>query len=233
MTVSLQVCLVLIIGKIYSFCFISPLTSANQEYSSKVESGTASEKVLYNCAWNVDDLSRLNEEGRQLLRCARELKDLSDGSEEEYVSANVALRLCDYQKKLLYFLQGTYKFRCTPATHIYVHVLMMSPEQHNRKSYALPVQCVPYASLKHKTCGKLVNDLIIEMHSRQMKVAGEVLSTYCTLCQILLLRKLSFCARFYNRWRIQLIMVQWKYTASVCSAVESNKASQNASHAFP
>jgi len=155
-------------------CFIScvsALTSANQEYSSKVASGTASEKVLHKCAWQVDDLSHLNEDGRQLLRCARELQDLSDGSEEEFVSANVPLRLCDYRKKLLSFLQSTYRFKRTPATHIFV--LMISPEQRNRKPYALPVQCVPYTSLKHKTCRKLLNDLITEMHNRQMKVAGK------------------------------------------------------------
>ena len=126
----------------------------------------------------VDDHSHLNEDGRQLLRCAKELQDLSDGSEEEFVSANVALRLCDYRKKLLSFLQGTLG-SSVPQPHIFV--LMISPEQRNRKPYALPVQCIPYASLKHKTCRKLVNDLITEMHNRHMKVAGKVLSTRCQI----------------------------------------------------
>ena len=43
------------------------LQKANDEYSKKVESGSAKEKTLLNLAWKVDDLSRLNQSGRQLL----------------------------------------------------------------------------------------------------------------------------------------------------------------------
>ena len=68
------------------------------------------------------------------------------------------------------FLQGVYRFRRTVATHIFV--LMISPEQRDRKPYVVPVQCAPYASMKHSTCRSLVNGLDFEMKKRGMKVAG-------------------------------------------------------------
>ena len=146
------------------------LSSANRVYSSKLESGMAAEKSLRKMAWNVDDLSHLHDEGRQLIVCSRQLQELADGDQSDFQSANVPQQLTQWRKKMLAFLQGVYRFRRTVATHIFV--LMISPEQRDRKPYALPVQCVPYASMKHSTCRSLVNGLVFEMKKRGMKVAG-------------------------------------------------------------
>ena len=56
---------------------------------------------------------------------------------------------------MLEFLQGLYRFRRQAATHVIV-----SPEQCDSKPYAIPVQCIPYVSLKHSMCRNLVNSLI-------------------------------------------------------------------------
>ena len=67
------------------------------------------------------------------------------------------------------FLQGIYRLHQVIPTHIFC---VVSPEQQDSKLYALPGQAVPYVSLKHSTCRKLVNDLITEMNRIGMKVAG-------------------------------------------------------------
>ena len=63
------------------------------------------------------------------------------------------------------------KFKRTPDTHVLV--VMISPEERNKKPYALPVQCVAYHSLKDEAVRSLVNSMIKEMTSRGMKVAGK------------------------------------------------------------
>ena len=50
---------------------------------------------------------------------------------------------------------------------------MISLESRSKKPYALPVQCVPYKSLSDKDCRKLMDGVIIEMHKRGMKIAGQ------------------------------------------------------------
>ena len=110
---------------------------------------------------------------------SKQLHELAEGSEERFVALNAARRLSLLRKKMLEFLQGLYRFRRQTATHIFV--LMISPEQHDSKPYAIPVQCIPYISLKHSMCRNLVNNLIAEMHQRGMKVAGVFRVTYYIL----------------------------------------------------
>ena len=153
------------------------LATANNEYSAKLASGKGTDKVLRTLAWNIEDLSRLNEDGRKMRIESKQICELAEGSEERFVALNAARRLSLLRKKMLEFLQGLYRFRRQAATHVFV--LMISPEQRDRKPYAIPVQCTPYVSLKHSTCRNLVNSLIAEMHQRGMKVAGVYTVTYC------------------------------------------------------
>ena len=127
----------------------------NRDYATKLISGSAAEKTLKKLAWNVEDLSQLNADGRQLVMTLWQVHNLAERDEVAYISANAPKMIANMKKQLLVFLQGVYRFRRTPATHIFV--LMISPEQRNKKPYALHVQCVPYTNLKHSTCRCLVN----------------------------------------------------------------------------
>ena len=49
---------------------------------------------------------------------------------------------------------------------------MISTELHNKKPYALPVQCFPYDGLKENDLRRLITELIKEMVAHGMKVAG-------------------------------------------------------------
>ena len=134
------------------------------------------DKTLQKLSWNVDDLALLNEQGRKLLVNLRCIQKLADDTEARFLSCNAPRKLTQMRKSLLQFLQSVYRFRRVAATHVFV--LMISPEQRDRKPCALPVQCVPYTSLKHSTCQTLVNNLVSEMTKRGMKVAGKHMHTH-------------------------------------------------------
>lgn len=61
-------------------------------------------------------------------------------------------------------------FKRTPATHIFV--LMISFELRDKKPYALPVQCLPYAGLKAVDIRRLVSALCRKIMSYGMKISG-------------------------------------------------------------
>ena len=118
----------------------------------------------------MDDLTQLNEEGRKLLVNLRCIQQIADTTEERFISCNTPRQLTTFRSSVLKFLQNVHRFRRVAATHIFV--FMISPEQRDRKPYALPVQCIPYTSMKHGMCRQLVNNLISEMTKKGMKVAG-------------------------------------------------------------
>ena len=150
--------------------FLSALADANSEYSARVASGNTTEKKLHSLAWNVDDLSRLNENGRKYLVEVQTIADMTKGPRTNFIAANVPHKLTSLRNKLETFLQGVYRFRRTAATHIFV--FMISPEQRETKPYALPVQCVPYVSLKDNQCRQMTSAIIGQMDKRGMKVTG-------------------------------------------------------------
>lgn len=51
--------------------------------------------------------------------------------------------------------------------------MMISPEERNKKPYALPVQCLAYVSLRDLATRGICDALIKEMTKREMKVAGK------------------------------------------------------------
>ena len=69
---------------------------------------SASEKILLDLAWKVDDLSRLSSNGRALLTeimCMNELLQ----NPNNIISANVARKLSKLQEKLKEFVKGEYR----------------------------------------------------------------------------------------------------------------------------
>lgn len=94
---------------------------------------------------------------------------MNEGPRADFLAANAPRRLTSLRGKLQPLLQGVYRFR-PAAAHIFV--FMISSEQRDTKRYAVPVQCVPYASLKDSECRQLTNAIIGEMKKRGMKVAG-------------------------------------------------------------
>ena len=128
------------------------------------------ERVMFELAWEVEELGRINECGRRLIVECECLKSKLLQSDYNLITDNFARQLCSFKEKSLTFAKQVVKYRRTPATHILV--VMISPEERNKKPYAIPVQCLAYSSLGDEAVRKICDALIKEMTSQGMEVAG-------------------------------------------------------------
>ena len=85
------------------------------------------------------------------------------------------------------FVKRTVHFRRILATHIFV--FMLSSDHRDKKPYALPVQCLPYAGLTEVDMRRLISVLCTAMVSHGMKVSGiKITKCLCKVCSILCLK---------------------------------------------
>ena len=87
-----------------------------------------------------------------------------------FVKENYAKKLGSIRENLETSVRRLSRHKRTAATHIFV--FMISAESRNKVPYALPVQCLPIASLKDKQCRELANHIVAAMAERKMRVAG-------------------------------------------------------------
>lgn len=90
------------------YFLLTALQTANDEYSSKLQSGSAQDKTLFDLGWTVDDLSRLSESGRTLLVEIIAVKELLEDDTTDLVTSNVAKRLTQVHQRLLNFVKGMF-----------------------------------------------------------------------------------------------------------------------------
>ena len=81
------------------------LKDANDEYASKVESGST-EKILYSLGWKVDELTRLLQAGRKLLVEITALQEILVDKDTDLVSGNIPLRLTKAKAELTPFIKS-------------------------------------------------------------------------------------------------------------------------------
>ena len=124
---------------------------------------------MFSISWDIEELKHLSSECRkmhhELTHC------LSACTDELFQEQNIPRKLTSIRSALCDLIKRIAHFRRTPATHVFV--LMVSSGARDRKPYASPVQCIPYAGLKEKDARRLVSDLCKEMVSLGMKVCGE------------------------------------------------------------
>lgn len=124
-------------------------------------------------AWDVKELSALNDAGRSLITEIEMLVSKMSDPMYDAVEDNLARKLTSTREKLVSFVRGVTKFKRTAATHILV--VMISTEDRKQKPYAIPIQCLPYKGLKDMEVRDLIDKIIKEMVDRNMKVAGKLL----------------------------------------------------------
>ena len=97
-------------------------------------------------AWDVKELSDLNEVGRELtIECSTLVDKLMDPSYDIIVN-NLANQISSFRGRVMSFVKTVIKYCREPATHILV--VLISPEERNKKPYALAVQCIACKSVK-------------------------------------------------------------------------------------
>lgn len=156
---------------ILSFCGLA-LEDANGKYCAKVAAGNTTHQVLFALGWTIDEMSRLNEDGRKLLvQCKVIMEQHATLSlTGDIVGINIPRQLADLRSRCTQFVKGVTRSKRTAATHLMV--FMISHERRDRKPYALPVQCIPYVGMSDAKMRCLANKIIEEMVKRKMKIAG-------------------------------------------------------------
>ena len=144
---------------------------SNSNYEQKLLSGNTSERVLLELLWDVDALKKLEDKARALETDFSVCLDLLDLTEDQQVKENLPQKLSVLRTRLQDVIKGVFRWRRSPATHMFV--LMISSELRNKKPYAVPVQCIPYAGMRESDIRQLINLLIKEMVGIGMKVAGK------------------------------------------------------------
>lgn len=145
------------------------LETKSRDYAAKVDSGTATTNTLHSLAWSIDELQRLIESSHK--SCV-ELQVITEVVHEDVdlVRANIARKITKLKVVLTEIVRGVYWYRRTVATHVLA--VLISPENRSRKPYALPIQCIPYSSLKDSQVRDILNVIVKEMTKLGMKVAG-------------------------------------------------------------
>ena len=153
------------------------LETAIQEYESKLKTNSKDSKTLYKLGWRVEELSKLNQEGRHI---TTELKVLKDGiSSSQRIDFNrkvytIGKSLTSFIKgrpsctvcSTVLFIAGSVPIGCyrhcrTAATHMFA--ILISADDRKHKPYALPVQMVSYVGMRHDTVRELINRLVQRM----------------------------------------------------------------------
>lgn len=148
------------------------LQTAQAEYEEKLTSGHAAEQTMFALTWDIEELTQLAAANRTLhVDLAVALDIASNPDTDQHQLLNLPRKLDSIRKRRADMIRRTTRFKRKPATHIFV--LMISSELRDKKPYALPVQCLPYAGLKESDIRRIVSELIKEMVAQGMKVAGK------------------------------------------------------------
>lgn len=144
----------------FNFPLVPLLCIAHQKvshgYATKIATGTSTTNTLHQLAWNVDEISRLIVWRR---KARAEVQCLLDTLQSDVQGrANLSQRLYRLKSSLHEIVKGFYCYRRTAATHVLV--IMISIETQSKKPYALPIQCIPYKSLKDSEIRDILNSVI-------------------------------------------------------------------------
>ena len=135
---------------------------------------------MFSISWDIEELKSLHSKLRNMdqeLTCCVNACD--HGSFQEQ---NIPRKLNKIRSTLCELIRRMAHFRRNPASHIFV--LMISCDARDKKPYALPVQCLPYAGLKEIEVRRLVSSLSKEMVTLGMKVSGKLVYTYCKVATL-------------------------------------------------
>lgn len=125
---------------------------------------------MFSISWDIEEPKSLHLE---LCKMHQELTYCVNACDHGlFQEQNIPRNLTKIRSTLCELLRRMAHFRRNPATHIFV--LMVSCDARDKKPYALPVQCIPYACFKEIEVRRLVSSLCKEMVTLGMKVSGKL-----------------------------------------------------------
>ncbi len=158
--------------------FVTGPQEANPGNEDKLKAGKAMDKIILSLAWKVEDLKKLSEIGREILRKIDAIVEDAGGDAADCVWPIFRFNLITaLQEKLVDLGTGVTRYRRQPASHLFV--MMITFEVRNSKPYKLPIQAIPHAGLKEADLRRFVNSITQEMVNRGMRLAGDVWWALC------------------------------------------------------
>ena len=147
---------------------ITVLQDSQSEYEAKLQAKTRiAQDSMFALSWDIQELTQLISVGRTL---HIDMKEVVRNLGANYQQSNIPRKLSSIRSRCVDLIRRVTRFKRTPATHAFT--FMISTELRNKKPYALPVQCIPYDGLKESDLRRLITQLVKEMVTHGMKVAG-------------------------------------------------------------
>ncbi len=149
------------------------MIKAQKAYTDKCKTPNPSKKVLMELSWERVEYSELLQQCQCLLSYVKTLK-VSVGQSRQVL--HVKKSMCEKKSEWENYIRNLFVKRRQPAaTHVFIFLL--SDECRNKKPYCLPIQYVPYHSLKDQTLRELTNNIRKEMAKLGMLSIGLYLNS--------------------------------------------------------
>ena len=165
------------------------LINAQRKYSEKCKAANPSKKVLMELSWEGVEFNELLQQCQCLLSHVKTVKaSVGQSSRVMHVQKSMEDKKSDWEK----YLRDLFVKRRQPAaTHVFIFLL--SDECRDKKPYCLPIQYVPYHSLKDQTVRELTNNIRKEMGNLGMLPIGVyILYIHAILQPKLFLKTLNY-----------------------------------------
>ena len=147
------------------------LEKAIKQFQDKMQKATTSEETLRCLNWEVVEFQVLLEQSNNWLQLLSGLLGELDPNNPDL--APVVATLKDSQSDMSLYLRNIFKKKRQPAaTHVLV--LMVSDERRHSKPYALPVQYIPYYSLKDQYIRDFTKVVKENMVQLGLRVVGKL-----------------------------------------------------------
>ena len=141
---------------------------ATKTYADKCKASNPSKKVLTELSWERVEYSELAQQCQSLQSYVKTSKaSVSEHKQVLHVQKSMIDKKSDWEQ----YLRNLFIKRRQPAaTHVFIFLL--SDEGRNKKPYCLPIQYVPYHSLKDQDVRELTKNIRQEMAKLGMLAIG-------------------------------------------------------------
>ena len=144
------------------------LRKSTDTYEKKRRQNNDPESNLFALAWEVNAYETLKASNKEISeRCQDIINRCLDPSSQR---RNIPSSLTGLRKDVQRYIKDVFSKRREAATHLMV--FMIADERRDFKPYAIPVQALPFKSIKDAKLRELRNELKARMENLGMVVVG-------------------------------------------------------------
>ena len=145
------------------------LNTALSVYQRKLREVTCPQQSVLDSCWEVAEYNILLQQAHTLQQRLVQIQQITSQKHREYAIQRLVPELQSYLKNLL-------KKKRTPATHVLV--VLASDEERQHRPFSVPIQFVPYKSIKDDYIRDLTRTIKRELTSAGILVVGNNISSF-------------------------------------------------------